>query len=465
MGAGFIVFAALLAAAPSAAEELRLGLVEAVRQALDANPDLAAQRRALAADREEVGLSRSVLLPQVSFGAAGQVLDSDRSDDHRGNVSQESASVQATLSQILYDEESWAVFQAQQHIFDQQQEQYESFRLGIIGEAAGSFFELDSSLALERIQEANRELTRQNLETTRARVATGYSSERELLRWLAQLAQNDIDVEQALTSSLSNRFELNRVRSRPREALVAPLPSSVEELGFVYARDTVARALTAPDADRRLRNYLVRVGISRSPVLRGIDAAIAAQGRTLTAKRRAFWVPSLSLVAGIDHLAASGSSASSFQETEYGARAELSFPIFQGGAKSASLRQASEALASLRLERRAETESLDQTIRTAFAQASGAYRSVGYAGEQESAAKKNFELVYEAYVLGVVDYIDLLDAQNQYLTAQISSVNALFDFLEQLLDAEEQIALFPFLEEPSDVESLLKGLERELGQP
>ena len=97
----------------------------------------------LVGSQVSASLRRSALLPQITFGAAGQVLESERSDGRRGNVSQESATVQGSLSQILYDEESWAAFRIQQHTFDQQREEYESFRLGLISEAAGSFFALD----------------------------------------------------------------------------------------------------------------------------------------------------------------------------------------------------------------------------------------------------------------------------------------------------------------------------------
>jgi len=460
-----VLWAAFIAAAPAAGAEPSLSLSEAVQQALDSSVPLASQRRALAADRESVGLARSPLLPQVTVGGVAQAIDSERSDSNRGNVSEESATLQAQLSQVLYDEDHWAQFQAQQHTFDQQRQQFESFRLSIVQETAVSFFELERSQAQLTIQQENREVTRKNLETTRVRVATGYSSERELLRWQSQLAHNDIDVEQALTAVLSSRFELNRVRSRAPEEGVEPVRSSADAQGFVYARSVIAQALEAPGADEKLRDYLARVGLGRSPTLRALDAAIAAQERIVTAKERAFWIPSLSLLAGADHLVDDGGSGSDFRETEWGVGVQLVFPIFQGGAKPAALRQAREARGSLRLERRAQAESLEQGIRTAFAQASGAYRGLGHAREQEAAATKNYDLVNEAYVLGVADYLDLLDAQNQSLSAQVTSLNALYDFLESLIDAETQIAFFPFLEEPSDVEALLQGLERSLGQP
>jgi outer membrane protein TolC len=237
----------------------------------------------------------------------------------------------------------------------------------------------------------------------------------------------------------------------------------VGEHGFLYASEAIAKGVSVPEGDRKLRDFLVRVGLARSPTLRAIDASIAAQERVLTASQRAFWVPSLSVGAGVDHLFSNNSDDPAIQETEWGARAQLTFPLFEGGAKFASLRQARESLESLRLDRRAQVDSLDDGIRTAFARASGAYRAVGYAGRQQAAALKNYEFVYEAYVLGVSDYLDLLDAQNQSLTAEISVVNALYDFLGELLAAEQQIAFFPFLEQPDQVGAILRGLEREVG--
>jgi outer membrane protein len=425
---------------PALADESPLSLLAAAQQALESNSDLASQRRALGADRQAVSLARSPLLPQIGLGGRAQIIDSDRADDNRGVSTERAAGFAASVTQVVYDESDWAGWQVQQHTFDAQQQQLESFRLGVVGDVSTAYFELARSTALGSIQERNRELTRANLETTRARVAGGYSSERELLRWQTQLSQNDSDVEQARVAVLTNRFELNRLRRRPREESVEAIPASIEQHGFVYARDGIAKQLVAPERDRQLRNYLVRVGLARSPNLKAIDAAIAAEERALTASKRAFWLPTLSVSAGVDYLAAHSDTSSDLNQLEWGARADLAFPLFEGGAKLASYRQAREIVESLRIERRARVEALDDGIRSAFARASGAYRSVGYAQAGEAAAQKNYEFVHEGFVLGVADYIDLLDAQNQLLMAQLASLNALYDFFAQLLSAEELIA-------------------------
>lgn len=466
LAAGSVVAVAAASPAHAAQPAAELELAEAVREALDANLDLAARRRSLEADREEIAVARSVLLPQVEVGARGQILDDDRSDASRGNNRQESLLVAGELTQVLYDEDDRASFDIQKHVYAGQVQQFESFRLGVVLDAATAFLELDRSNAVLGIQRRNRDATRRNLETSRARFAAGWSGEREIVRWESQLAANDGAVRLAEAQVLQNRFELNRVRNRPPESAVATRPATVDEYGFVYGREAIAKAIVAPAQDRKLRDVLVRVGLPRSPVLAALDASIAAAERQLTANRRAFWVPSLSLAAGADHLVNGGNAAADdFNETEWVLKGLVQFPLFQGGAKTAGLRQARELLASARTQRRATALELDQRIRRALAQASGSFANIDFTRRSVEAARRNYELVDASYVLGVASTLDLLDAQSQFLDAELGAIEALYDFHEDLVAAERELALYPFLEPPADVEQILDGVERALGQP
>jgi outer membrane protein TolC len=463
-----IVLALALALAPGAvrANPAELGLADAVRETLASNLDLAAQRRTLASDREDVELARARLLPQVTLGARAQELDDNRSDDIRGNNAQRSLTLAAQLTQVLYDENDWAAFEIQEFVYAAKTQQLAASRLAVAQEAANAFLELDRGRTLLRVQEANRELTRRNLETSKARVAAGWSGERDVLRWESQLAQNGIGVAQARTGEQVSRFALNRLRNQPRESAYDVRTAGFEAYGFVYARESIAGALTTPDANRKLREAMVHIGRKRSPVLAAIDEGIAAAERQLAADRRAFWVPSLSVGGGINHLAADNLDRDSdLADTEWKVAADLSFPLVQGGAKFASVRQTREALASLRLERRAQVVTLGERVGAAFAQASGTWEALGFAQEQERLARRYFELVDASYVAGVASTIALLDGQAQLLRAQLAAVNARIDFLEALVAAEREIAFFPFLEPEAEVTALLDSIERELTGP
>jgi len=331
--------------------------------------------------------------------------------------------------------------------------------------AAIAFLQLDRARALLAVEKHNRELTARNLETSRARIAAGWSSEREVLRWESQLAANNTAVVQADTQVMVSRFELNRVRNQSAEAPITPLPVSIEEYGFVYGRKGITGAIAKPEGDRRLRDLMVGVGLARSPELTAIDASIAAEERLLTSNQRSFWVPSVSVGAGVNYLAAHGTGAS-FNETEWMVGGGLTFPLFEGGAKLAELRQTRESLSGLRIQRRSTAQHVDQAIRGAFARASGGYANVGFSREQEAAARHNYELVGQSYVLGVASILDLLDGQSQLLSANEAVTNALYDFLEALIAAEEQMALYQFLEPEREMAELLDRVERQLqGQP
>ena len=451
----------LLASAGRAADP-GVTLPDAVRQAIASNLDLAARRQALAAAHAEIGLARSVLLPQLEIGARAQLLDSDRSDSDRGNNKQESVLLAAGLSQILYDEQGWAGFETQKHVYAGQVNELEAFELAVIQDAAVAFLELDRERQVLEIQQKNREYTRRNLETSRSRIAAGWSGEREILRWEVQLASNDTDTRAAQVGVLQNRFELNRVRNRAPESEVSVLPATLREFGFLYARPAIAEATATPEQDRRIRDFLARVGLRRSPDLAALDASIAAAERQLLASRRAFWVPTLSLGAGVDYLTNSG-SGDDFNETEWGLKGVLSFPLFRGGAKFAGLDQAREALASLRTQRSSSAQFLEESIRATLAQASGSFANVGFTTRQIEAARRNFELVDASYTLGVATILDLLDAQAQLLDGELALVTATIGFLEDLIAAERAISFYAFLESSSDVDALLSQLEQELG--
>ena len=78
---------------------------------------------------------------------------------------------------------------------------------------------------------------------------------------------------------LQNRFELNRVRNLPPEEGVSAQPSTIDEYGFVYAREAVVEAVATPESDRRMRDFLARVGLRRSPDLAALESSIAAAER------------------------------------------------------------------------------------------------------------------------------------------------------------------------------------------
>jgi hypothetical protein len=92
----------------------------------------------------------------------------------------------------------------------------------------------------------------------------------------------------------------------------------------------------------------------------------------------------------------------------------LEIPL-QGGGKFVSARRSREELSSLRLTCRSTAQTIDQSIRAVFAEASGASATLGFSRKQQAAARRDYELAPDSYVLGVASILSLLDSQPQLL--------------------------------------------------
>ncbi len=117
---------------------------------------------------------------------------------------------------------------------------------------------------------------------------------------------------------------------------------------------------------------------------------------------------------------------------------------------------------SLRAQRRATIVTLGDDIRSALAVASGAYAGLIASRKQQKAAERYFDLTNQSYVLGVASLLNLLDAQNQQLTADIAAANALNDFLTAVIASERALAFISFLAPEAEANEILENIEKSM---
>jgi outer membrane protein TolC len=68
-------------------------------------------------------------------------------------------------------------------------------------------------------------------------------------------------------------------------------------------------------------------------------------------------------------------------------------------------------------------------------------------------------MVNASYVVGVASILAVLDAQTQLLKAENAITNNTYDFLEDLISVEQQLAFYSFLEPEAEVTRILDELE------
>ncbi|MDH3460517.1 MAG: TolC family protein, partial [Burkholderiaceae bacterium] len=137
----------------------------------------------------------------------------------------------------------------------------------------------------------------------------------------------------------------------------------------------------------------------------------------------------------------------------------LSLPLYTGGARSARQRQAYEELTGLRVQRQAVVERVEQRIRSALHTARSALTGIRLSRQATDAAQSSLDVVRDAYSRGTLSILDLLDAQNAALVAELRAATGVHDFLSSLMEVERAAARFDFFLTQNDQADWLARLE------
>ncbi len=450
-----------------------LSLDDAVRDAQTVNLDLRAAEQAVAAGAEEVRRARAPLLPRLDVFGQGLVIDEDRAEASFGSQPERSFLAGVNLGQLIYSDDAWAGYEIQQRLQEATEAERDRIALDVTLETAAAYIDVLRAKTLERIARENLRLTRENLERARIRTQIGVASPAEVYRWDAQIAADRQTVIFANAQRNKAEIQLNRVLNRPGEEPFATIEVGLEDPSMITSDPRIRRYIDNPWVFRVFRAFHVAAAKDNSPELKALDAGIRAQERSVTAAKRAFWVPVLGLQASLGRRLAEGGAGtlggassplpSEFpvpDRTTWEVGIQASLPLFAGGERAARRSQAEVELQRLRTERTAVANRIEQGVRSALHDTGASYTAIGLARESADAARRNLELVQDSYGRGVVSIIDLLDAQNAAITAEAAAANAINDFLLDLMDVERAVGRFGFFVSPAERQDYFDRLNR-----
>jgi outer membrane protein TolC len=429
----------------------QMHLHKAVQEAVKANLDLAAADRALLAGSQKVNERRAPLLPQVGLGAGAIVIDEDRAEASFGQLPEKSFSGSITASQLIYSDKVWTAYLAEKLQQYSRIEDRESLRLDVILAASSAYLDVLRAETIEAIEKENLRLTRANLERAQVRVNIGAAGPEEVYRWEVEISKRRQVVLRAESVTLDTKNQLNRILNRP---LQEPFLSSAMELADPLQLLTDNRVIGKIGNSRKLnifRSFMVDEGLKISPELRSIDNEIAALERVNLSAKRNFWLPDFIIEGDVFQNFEKSGAGSSYPEgvegrddTDWSVGVFATFPLIVGGAKSATLNRTTEELYSLRLNRQATAQRIEQSILFSINLIRASFPSIQLSRDAAVSSGKNLQLVTDSYERGILSIIDLLDAQNQALNANLDAANAVYNFLIDLMKVQRSVGLFVF---------------------
>ena len=445
-----------------------LTLESAVKEATRANPDLASKAREVSASRHTIGLTRANLLPQIDIGATALQIDADRAKASFGSQPRRRLSGTATLTQLIYSNDAWTRYNAQQQRQMAIEQELAQLRLDIAQQAATAYLQVLQAKTNERIERDNLQRTRANLDLARVREAVGFSGRADVYRWESEIAINRSRVIRANAQRNATEIQLNRLLNRPAEESFLTSETESEDIGILNELGPALPFLENQGKFRVLRNFMSQEGMRLSPELQQLDALIAAQQGILNGKNRALWAPTVALQAQVDNTFSrtsadlsllAGAGLQPADDLNWNVALNLNFPLFTSGFKSADRQQAREQLSQLQLQRDAVADRIEQRIRSAFHFAGASFAAIKLSQAAATAAGQNLELIVDAYSNGLLAIIDLVDAQNAALVAEQSAANAVFAFLIDFMEAARAVGLSWYEMSDQDKFQLIQRLQ------
>jgi outer membrane protein len=250
-----------------------------------------------------------------------------------------------------------------------------------------------------------------------------------------QVAQNNVDViEQELQAS-RDRFEVGEITRTDVSQAEARLAEARSNLAFETGNVEISRAfyklavgqfpgtLAAPPPEPALPGTLEQaVGIARekAPAIRQAQHNVRVAELNVRRAKTATQ-PSLRLRADAGYSAQEDLRGNN---DDYSARLTLSVPLYQGGALSALFRQSVAQTQQARSNLLQTALTVDDQVSRAWAALQVARASIVARQQQVEAQRLAFEGVQEEALLGARTTLDVLDAQQELLNAQLVLLEA-----------------------------------------
>jgi len=395
--------AAIVLATPAMADDLRGALVAAY----NTNPDLQAARANQRATDENVPIARAAALPSLS-GTAAYVEFVKKSAN---NFTSPDRALQAdvTLSLPIYSGGAVrnSIAAAKTRVAAGQAD-LRGTEAGVFSQAVAAYMDVIRDMSIVGLNRSNVDVLQVNLKATSDRFEIGDLTRTDVAQSNSRLALARGDLRTAEANLVASRERYVQVVGKAPVDLQPPPPLA----GIPATPDDAVQIALDSNPD-------LLAARERSKAA-GYDVKVAGAGR----------LPKLSVYTSGDHTdyfgTLGGGAGGAFAQRESTAQAGIraTIPIFQGGLPAAQQRQA-QAVEGATLEQEISVErQVIATVRSAYSSLKAANDVIAMNQTAVDAAALSLEGVRAENTVGNRTILNILDAEQELLRAQVQLVAA-----------------------------------------
>ena len=378
-------------------------------------------------------------------------------DPDGGNVA-----VALNASQIIYSEASLANIEIQRLVQQARQSAHRAVELDIVQQATVGFLNILKSQTLIDIRRRALNLSRANLNLARDRVQLGSVTASDVYRWESEVATSRQSVLAARAQLNQAMDALNRILHRPIGERFKTVPASLADPTLMVSRQDLVEIIDNQKSFDKMGQLMIFQGKNNSPELKQLQYQIASAERQLVSNRKAYWSPQVSVSGQVSHTLDEHPTQG---DSEWQISVNLSVPLYQGGARRSKVNQSIYALHQLNLQRESVEQAVELQVRQNLHALQASYPAMELAQIAAHATEKNFDLVQDNYAKGAVSIINFLDARDASLNAEQNAVNAVYDFLIDLMNLQRATAAFDFFLDEQAMQRSVDEIKRYIATP
>ncbi len=429
-------------------EDHLMTLQDAIRHAVAANLSLQSDRQNVNIAEDQVDSARSTLLPQITIGISGNQINQEKA----GLIQAErTADAELRLSQSIYSEQSWSNFDVAKLLKQAEDAAFQTRILDVMQNTATTYLRVLLTRATELVRQSDLKVSETNLELAQARLKIGYSDRSDVLRWQSQIANARSSLYLARSEREQTETTLKQLLHLPLSEEIAVTDQGISEQIAMLKNEKFKRFFNNTVNFNTFMAFEVERAFANAPELKQINHLLATSKRQLSAGKRAYYVPDVSLNARFgQNISQGGIGANNpnYKEDNWSVGLQATLPLFTSGARSAEVSRASHSVLQNKYQRENIVELIETRVRTALQKTKGSFPAIRLTKAAADAAIDNFEMVSDAYAKGVVSITDLIDAQNSVLSSRLSAVQALYLFMIDWVEVQRAVASFDlFLKE------------------
>ena len=453
-----------------------LSLNSVIAEALESNLEYKIKNQEIEAKNKEVKIARANLLPTVEASGLGVQIDEDRAKGSMGNTSERTITGGITFTQLIYSEQALANHKIQKILSEGREYQIEAAQLDLILNSSLAYIKVLMAKKYEAVRKENLNLTRKNLELAKVREGVGYTGISDVYRWESMLAVDRINLLYATKDRNSAEISLNQVLNKPLKQHFRTVDITFDSLSNYFSDEIINICLGNQKIYTLMGDFLVEESKFMLPEYKDITSALKAQERAVSSLKRSRYLPSIAFQAESNYILNRSGEGSNYsapgdipvldmannqigyvpmegmfiqpKDYNWNAGIKLSIPLAKGGERNARIQQAKIEALKLQNQQQLLEERLTQQIRITFEKIAASYPKINLAKEASEMAAKNLKITQEFYSQGMVSAVELIDAQNAAIDAKLFAVNAVYEYLMDLLIISRATGGYYFLSTP-----------------